>query len=94
MALRTRANCASAQHPQLPFPLYNYLETSPPSSLLLPPCPQIHMNEQFLPLHLEMRGKALGLDFTSFDHTALASTQVGGGKGEGEGVGWGGGKAV
>lgn len=35
------------------------------------------MNEQFLPLHLEMRGKALGLDFTSFDQTALASTQVG-----------------
>ena len=36
----------------------------------------IKVNEAFLPLHLEMRGKALGLDFSSFDGTQLASTEV------------------
>ncbi|PNH03921.1 ATP-sensitive inward rectifier potassium channel 11, partial [Tetrabaena socialis] len=37
---------------------------------------EVHMNEQFLPLHLEMRGSAMGLDFTSFDSTALASVEL------------------
>ncbi|KAG2443315.1 hypothetical protein HYH02_009382 [Chlamydomonas schloesseri] len=36
----------------------------------------IKVNEAFLPLHLEMRGKALGLDFSSFDGTQLASTEL------------------
>ncbi|KAG2443371.1 hypothetical protein HXX76_001732 [Chlamydomonas incerta] len=36
----------------------------------------IKVNEAFLPLHLEMRGKALGLDFSSFDGTQLASLEL------------------
>ncbi|KAG2492822.1 hypothetical protein HYH03_008980 [Edaphochlamys debaryana] len=37
---------------------------------------EVHINEQFLPLHLEMRGRSLGLDFSGFDATALASTEL------------------
>ncbi|GFR52224.1 hypothetical protein Agub_g14674, partial [Astrephomene gubernaculifera] len=37
---------------------------------------EVHVNESFLPLHLEMRNGALGLDFSSFDSTALASLEL------------------
>ncbi|GLC38097.1 hypothetical protein PLESTB_000270600 [Pleodorina starrii] len=37
---------------------------------------EIHMNEVFQPLHLEMRGGSLGLDFSGFDLTTLASTEL------------------
>ncbi|KXZ50139.1 hypothetical protein GPECTOR_17g775 [Gonium pectorale] len=37
---------------------------------------EVHVNEQFQPLHLEMRGRNLGLDFSSFDLTSLASVEL------------------
>jgi hypothetical protein len=39
------------------------------------------MNEVFQPLHLEMRGGSLGLDFSGFDLTMLASVDVSGERG-------------
>ncbi|GIM16380.1 hypothetical protein Vretimale_19042 [Volvox reticuliferus] len=37
---------------------------------------EVHMNEVFQPLHLEMRGGSLGLDFSGFDLTMLASAEL------------------
>lgn len=37
---------------------------------------EVRMNEQFVPLHLEMRGKKLGMDFRVFDSTVIASEEV------------------
>ncbi|EFJ41660.1 hypothetical protein VOLCADRAFT_98369 [Volvox carteri f. nagariensis] len=37
---------------------------------------EVHVNEMFQPLHLEMRGGSLGLDFSGFDLTMLASVEL------------------
>ncbi|MEW5307342.1 MAG: hypothetical protein WDW36_009746 [Sanguina aurantia] len=37
---------------------------------------EIQLNQQFAPLHLEMRGRSLGLDFSIFDQTVPCSADV------------------
>jgi hypothetical protein len=71
---RARRRPSEATARAVPHPRSHALARVAGSDSCFPPArpSQIRMNEAFAPLHLEVRGKALGLDFGAFDATVRA----------------------